>query len=307
MVMPALAQDDGGDMMQQRREEGWHYDRELQRWYRPEETGTEPADDERMADTSIPGWEYDREARLWYDTERPGWAWDPMTGRWYHEDRPGQSYDMRTGRWYPSTGPGTYYDSQQGRWYHDPEVAQMRGEGRETVRYFDEEAGRWREEPASWRYYDEQGRYRGRYYDQQGTPIDPRTMGAQPQMGGQMGEQMSRRMGQQMRGDELVGEMREIEDGTVTFAATPATLTPGEATIAVSVDGAQADQAEVRGYLYRPTEAQTGANVRFSSTGGMMYANVDIPAAGRWELALRIVRPDYEDELVYYVLDVQEQ
>ena len=129
----------------ERRDAGQFYDSELQRWFDADDTGAEPvADTGRMADTSVPGWEYNPATRLWHDTQRPGWAWDPMTGRWYNSDRPGQAYDMRTGRWYPTTPGGMYYDSDQQRWYFDPQVAAMRGQGRETVSYFDQETNeRW--------------------------------------------------------------------------------------------------------------------------------------------------------------------
>ena len=282
----------------ERRDAGQFYDSELQRWFDADDTGAEPvADTGRMADTSVPGWEYNPATRLWHDTQRPGWAWDPMTGRWYNSDRPGQAYDMRTGRWYPTTPGGMYYDSDQQRWYFDPQVAAMRGQGREAVSYFDQEAGRWREEPVSWRYCDESGRYTGAYCTMEGQPINPSVlMGATPAPG-------SFAPGYEI--GQPVGQSRRIFGGNVTLVSAPTELRPGPATVVVALDGGGAAQAQLSGYLYRPDDTTQGTPVRFTRQGNLLYGELEVPATGQWELALRVNRPGYADERVYYTLMAQ--
>ncbi|HCA48513.1 MAG TPA: hypothetical protein DEP45_14515 [Armatimonadetes bacterium] len=102
-----------------------------------------------------------------------------------------------------------------------------------------------------------------------------------------------------------VGQSRPIFGGSVTLVSAPTELRPGTATVVVAVEGGGAAQAQLSGYLYRPDDTTQGTPVRFTRQGNLLHGQLDVPATGQWELALRVNRPGYADERVYYTLMAQ--
>ena len=104
-------------------------------------------------------------------------------------------------------------------------------------------------------------------------------------------------------------EERTIDDGYVRMWHRPATITPGATRFQVQVNtlsGMGDDDAVVTAYLYPRDDVSAGVGVPMQSVGGgAFYGIADIPAAGMWELSLRIKRPGVDDVKVYYVLPVQ--
>lgn len=110
----------------------------------------------------------------------------------------------------------------------------------------------------------------------------------------------------------MMGTMQEergIEDGTITMWHRPAKLTPGMVRFQVQVDdlsdAGDAD-AKVNAYLYPKGDVDAGMGIPMHSVGGgHLYGMADVPMAGHWMLALRVMRPGMEDVKVYYDVPVE--
>ena len=106
----------------------------------------------------------------------------------------------------------------------------------------------------------------------------------------------------------LVDE-RGISGGKVSIWHRPAMLTPGMVRFQVQVDeldGRGDADAKVNAYLYPKGNPNAGMGVTMRPVGGgHFYGMAEMPGAGSWELALRVMRPDMEDVRVYYDLPVE--
>jgi len=102
---------------------------------------------------------------------------------------------------------------------------------------------------------------------------------------------------------------RSIPMGSVEMWYYPRMLMAGPARFHVQVFGAnlQPDaNAQVSAYLYPANTPGSGMGVAMQPLGaGQYYGLAQVPSAGQWELAVRVMRPDMDDARAYYGVSVQ--
>lgn len=102
---------------------------------------------------------------------------------------------------------------------------------------------------------------------------------------------------------------RAIPMGSVEIWHHPRMLAAGRARLHVQVFDASKmpdRTAQVSGFLYPAGNTAAGIGLTMMPLGeGQFYALVDIPRAGSWELAVRVMRPGMDDARAYYGIAVQ--
>lgn len=102
---------------------------------------------------------------------------------------------------------------------------------------------------------------------------------------------------------------RSIPAGSVEMWHHPKALTAGPARIHLQVfDGSRMPDADAQLSAFLYPEGDTGAGMGLTLMplgAAQFYALTEIPAAGSWELAVRVMRPGMEDALVYYNMSVR--
>ena len=137
-----------------------------------------------------------------------------------------------------------------------------------------------------------------------------------PRYGGGMGSGMMGQRGGMRGGQWMMGPMsqmidRHIQGGELLMAYRPSPLTPGQAMFSLFAnDGAgQPDPAaSITGFIYPEGDPGAGRSLQMAPMGGgHSMGTVTIPSAGNYELAVRVVRPNMQDAVVYFSLQVQQQ
>ncbi len=103
--------------------------------------------------------------------------------------------------------------------------------------------------------------------------------------------------------------IRELKGGTLTMVHAPAELNTGTAWIALFVDDAAGRpevEAEVSCWLHMSGEPDSGVRVYVQPVkpGRFLIRHLRFKQAGTRELAMRVIRPHREDEIVYFKLTV---
>lgn len=102
---------------------------------------------------------------------------------------------------------------------------------------------------------------------------------------------------------------RDLVGGTLTMVHAPATLHVGTAYIALFVDDAEGRpdaDADLSCYLYSPGEPDRGVRVFVwrAEPGRFLLREILLKEQGRRELAVRVIRPNREDQVEYFTLEI---
>lgn len=105
--------------------------------------------------------------------------------------------------------------------------------------------------------------------------------------------------------------VRQLAGGTLTMVHAPAKLQVGTAYIALFIDderGRPDAEAELSCHLYPPGEPDRGVKAFAwrAEPGRFLLREVLLREAGARELAVRVSRPDHEDSVEYFTLEIDE-
>ncbi|MGC9318450.1 MAG: hypothetical protein ACP5KN_10530 [Armatimonadota bacterium] len=137
-----------------------------------------------------------------------------------------------------------------------------------------------------------------------------------PRYGQQMGPGMMGPRGGMRGGQWMMGPMsqmmeRSIPQGEVAMAYRPAPLTPGQAMFSFFVSdlsGRRDPSATLTAFLYPQGNPEAGRSLQMAAMGGgHAMGTTTVPSAGSYELAVRVKRPNVDDALAYFPLQVHEQ
>lgn len=113
--------------------------------------------------------------------------------------------------------------------------------------------------------------------------------------------------------NRLRGEPVEaaLDKGFVKLYTRPALRTPGLTRFGIHVNAAERDvldaDARINAFVYPQGNPNAGVDVDITRLGpGRFYGEARLEQVGPWELAIRVVRPDFDDELAHFDVEVRE-